>query len=461
MPLKRVMWLIINRPTPESYLAANCSRQWPAASSITSRFNTLRRFGHYLGEQGITQLREVTIDLLDSYAVDLLGDQSGSSRLSIALDLGYIGAIAHLVEYLPEADRMVEPTWSSKELVHRAGERTADNSKAIIDPDTFAPLLWWAQQIVRCAPDVIAAVEWVNASTTCNPAPGKSTAGFNAVTEVVASFGGVLPQGRRDGQVAAEYLIAVRGGGIHVSDFSKWRHRRGGEYVIDPALPQPIPVPVEGVIEGRGWLPFLDYRDIRDGKMLRILRAAAAVLICSCTGMRGEECRKLPLGALRKILRPDGAQSFRIDGRIYKGIGDENGQQDTEGKPWIWATIKPGADAIEVLEGLAVVTKSDRLFSFPDTRQTSADRFTRVRIVGSGQLIRWIEELIEFANEMVIELELDPSRWRPSLQPHVRNLAVLGFCVLTLVFGYHLPFNWLGLIGTSHADLPSYLLPGQ
>ena len=32
--------------------------------------------------------------------------------------------------------------------------------------------------------------------------------------------------------------------------------------------------------------------------------------------------------------------------------------------------------------------------------------------------------------------------------------------MVTLVFVYHLPFNWLGLIGTSHANLPSYLLPG-
>lgn len=47
-----------------------------------------------------------------------------------------------------------------------------------------------------------------------------------------------------------------------------------------------------------------------------------------------------------------------------------------------------------------------------------------------------------------------------SLQPHVRNFAVLGFCFLTLVFLYHLPFNWFGLIGTSYADLPTYLLPG-
>lgn len=57
-------------------------------------------------------------------------------------------------------------------------------------------------------------------------------------------------------------------------------------------------------------------------------------------------------------------------------------------------------------------------------------------------------------------IEVGVERWRPALQPHVRNFGVLGFCMFTLVFVYHLPFNWLGLIGTSYAHLPSYLLPG-
>lgn len=57
-------------------------------------------------------------------------------------------------------------------------------------------------------------------------------------------------------------------------------------------------------------------------------------------------------------------------------------------------------------------------------------------------------------------IEVGVERWRPALQPWVRDFAVLGFCMVTLCFVYHLPFNWLGLIGTSHANLPSYLLPG-
>jgi hypothetical protein len=57
-------------------------------------------------------------------------------------------------------------------------------------------------------------------------------------------------------------------------------------------------------------------------------------------------------------------------------------------------------------------------------------------------------------------IEVGVERWRPALQPHISNLAVLGFCMVTLCFVYHLPFNWLGVIGTSFADMPSYLLPG-
>jgi hypothetical protein len=51
-------------------------------------------------------------------------------------------------------------------------------------------------------------------------------------------------------------------------------------------------------------------------------------------------------------------------------------------------------------------------------------------------------------------------RWRPGLQPWVRTLAVIGFCAGSVLLVYHLPFNWLGLVGTSYADLPSYLQAG-
>ncbi|KRB76550.1 hypothetical protein ASE01_14460 [Nocardioides sp. Root190] len=58
-------------------------------------------------------------------------------------------------------------------------------------------------------------------------------------------------------------------------------------------------------------------------------------------------------------------------------------------------------------------------------------------------------------------IEIGVERWRASLQGVVGHFAVYGFCVVTLVFVYHLPFNWLGTIGDSYADLPSYLMPSE
>lgn len=167
---------------------------------------------------------------------------------------------------------------------------------------------------------------------------------------------------------------------------------------MNPALPQPIPVPVTGVIEGQPWLQLIDYRDIR--KLQRVLQAAAAILICTCSGMRGEECTKLSRGALRTVPRPDGAHSYRIDGRVFKAVRDDDDQQDRGGKQWVWATIKPGADAIEALERLAEVTGSSGLLAHPESHCQPG--------LSSTTMTRWVDELIQYANRLRTKLDVDP-----------------------------------------------------
>lgn len=394
---KRVVWLIINRPVPVAYLAGNNGRKWPAASSVHARFIAMRHFAHFLGRHEITQLCDVSVDLLDEYASSVIADGGRSSHARKAQALGYIAVIAHLADDLPEANRMVEPSWSGVHLGAGRRARAADNSKEIIHPDTFAPLLWWSQQILGCAPDIVAAVTWLKAALS-RPQPQESSrAGFDAVEQIVASHGGILPQGEIKGYIAAQYLIAFHEAEIHIRDFSSWRRQRGGRYSVNPDLPQPIPVPVTCQIEGRPWLPLIDYRDI--GKLQRVIQAAAAILICTCSGMRGEECTKLQRGALRTVPRPDGAHSYRIDGRIFKAVRDDNDQQDRRGKQWVWATIKPGADAIEALEHLAEVTGSSGLMAHPELHNQPG--------LTSATMARWISELIDYANRLRTELEVD------------------------------------------------------
>lgn len=421
-PFKRVVWLLINRPTPAAYLAGTNGRRWPAASSVYQRFAAFRRFGHFLGQHAIVDIRDVDLDLLDVYATTVLNNASRTSHAGKAQELGYVAAIAHLADLLPAADRMPSPTWSGQQF---GGRRPgAGNAREIIHPDTFAPLLWWAQQIIKCALDIIAAADWQSAAVK-RRARGLSLARLDAIDRLVEHYGGVLPQGEITGHIAVRYLIDTHGGGIHHDDFGKWRNKHRTDFVVDPLLPQPIPVPVTSVIDGRPWLPFIDYRHI--DKLQRILRAAAAVLICACTGMRGEECIKLGRGALRTVRRPDGAHSYRIDGRIFKAVRDDNDQQDRAGKQWVWATIKPGADAIAALEHLADVTGCDGLIA-------QRDSHGQVEVT-TATVTRWISELIEFANELRATLDLqcahhiatDPAgpvsleRFRRSVAWHIVN----------------------------------------
>ncbi|ORV85495.1 hypothetical protein AWC12_20520 [Mycolicibacterium iranicum] len=411
-PFKRIIWLAINRPAPASYLAGTSGATWAAASTIETRFKALRRFAKFLGQHDITELCEIDYDLLDTYVTDLRGEELSSDPAGDNL-LGVIAGIAHLAPDLPETDRMVEPSWVGGSVEKGDRTRGADNSKAIIHPDTFAPLLWWCQRIVQCAPDIIAAVEWLKAVQTRQQPPEASRTGLDAVGKLVELRKGVLPQGK-DGYVAAQYLVALHGGDIHEADFGHWRQIRGGTYALaESSLPQPIPVPVNCTIEGKPWVPAIDFRDVRLGKLLRVLQAAAAVLICTCTGMRGEECRRLQRGALRIVPRPDGAYSYRIDGRIFKAVRDENDQQRVEGKPWVWATIKPGADAIASLERLAEVTNSRRLLAHPRMRALgvgpprAGNEESNAPPMSAQEMTRWISELVDFANNLAGVLGLD------------------------------------------------------
>ncbi len=81
-------------------------------------------------------------------------------------------------------------------------------------------------------------------------------------------------------------------------------------------------------------------------------------------------------------------------------------------------------------------------------------------VAALGLLYTWMRLQASQSVDGRSPLERGFERWRPGLQPAVRTLAVVGFCCAATILIYHLPFNWLGIIGASTADLPSYLLPG-
>jgi hypothetical protein len=77
-----------------------------------------------------------------------------------------------------------------------------------------------------------------------------------------------------------------------------------------------------------------------------------------------------------------------------------------------------------------------------------------------GLLYTWMRLQAVTSPDGLSPVERGFERWSPRLQPTVRTLAAIGFCCAATILIYHLPFNWLGIVGASHAHLPSYLLPG-
>ena len=57
-------------------------------------------------------------------------------------------------------------------------------------------------------------------------------------------------------------------------------------------------------------------------------------------------------------------------------------------------------------------------------------------------------------------LERGANRLNPRYRTLARTLAVIGGCGALFIFVYHLPFNWLGVVGTTVIQPPSYMLPG-
>lgn len=58
-------------------------------------------------------------------------------------------------------------------------------------------------------------------------------------------------------------------------------------------------------------------------------------------------------------------------------------------------------------------------------------------------------------------VERGANRLAPALRVPMRAMAVAGACGALFILAYHLPFNYLGVVGQSTFDIPSYMLPAD
>ncbi len=398
--LKRFLWLLINHRLPVTAVGRGSGRDWVAPGTLEAKFLHVRKLGAFLASQGIERLAEVPRGMLDDFA------NTGADHKVLAT----VALLSASAEWLPEQDRLTEPSWVGTPLNPR-DQRGSENTRDPISPEVFATLRWWAERILDCSDDILAAVR-SGLELQERRRDAADDASVRTTERIVRElYSGVLPGRRAKDRMwaASDYLQTM-----HPGFSPRQLNALAFRFTVDPELPQPLPVTPQGLIEGHRWLPHLDYRDIE--RYQRVLLVAAAVLIAACTGMRGQEVLDLPLGCLDGIARPDGATSFRITGRILKGVYGPDGQQKLEGKPWVWATITPGARAIDVLEALAELTGRTRLFINPRVTRNGTHQ-GRSSPVSAISMREWIQEFIAFCNERREALDLDHGYSVP-VDPH-------------------------------------------
>ncbi len=174
----------------------------------------------------------------------------------------------------------------------------------------------------------------------------------------------------------------------------------GGLPVADGAA---LAVEVTGRIDGEVWAKAIDFTEAQS--LAGHLMAAALLTIGYLSGMRPEEVLHLERGCSSQEEREDGTVRYRITGRHFKGVTDEDGNTLPQGeiRPEPWTVIELVDRAVKVLEQL----HDDRLL-FPRsmTVRTLAPAPAEIRAEGlsPNRFIGRIKAFIAWANATATRL---------------------------------------------------------
>ncbi|MEU9662848.1 hypothetical protein [Streptomyces chartreusis] len=426
----RIAWALINIPTPDvlhARLGAR-SRAVVSASTVMTTLTGFRKFARWLDARGITQLTDVDQETLSQYAAYL--SQKGSTGVHEERQLFALTRVwAYAPHLLPE-DRLVMPPWEDPgaAIIDFLGDDFSrdrgENNEVVIHPATMSPLLVWALRLVLdLAPDIIDAHwAWRRLKLNIRPSDATPADGLRLVRahlQHLKASGGTLPAyigstGQRlgnhwrDGAAGERPLtnISFLAGQLGVT-----RHQvetgllelgpdLGGLPVADGAA---LPVDVIGRIDGEVWAKAIDFTEAQS--LAGHLMAAALLTIGYLSGMRPEEVLHLERGCSSQEEREDGTVRYRVTGRHFKGVIDEDGNTLPQGeiRPEPWTVIELVDRAVKVLEQL----HDDRLL-FPRsmTVRTLEPAAAEIRAEGlnPNRFIGRIKSFINWANATATRL---------------------------------------------------------
>ncbi|MEU6091013.1 hypothetical protein ABZ865_30405 [Streptomyces sp. NPDC047085] len=330
--------------------------------------------------------------------------------------------------YLLPEDRLVMPPWEDPgaALIDFLGEdfrrQRGENREVVIHPATMSPLLVWALGVVLdLAPDIIDAHwTWRRLKTnirTAHAAPRDGLKLVRAHLGQLKSSGGALPayigsHGRHFTQrpggtddrplINISFLAGQSGVTTHQVETGllELPPGLGGLAVADGAA---LPVEVSSRIDGQAWAKAIDFTEAQ--RLAGHLMTAAILTIGYVSGMRPEEVLHLERGCRSRQERKDGAVSYRITGRHFKGVTDKDGNVLPGGeiRPEPWTVIELVDRAVKVLEEL----RDDRLL-FPRSLTVRTREPSQVEVAAEGLkpnvFIRRIAAFIDWANETATRL---------------------------------------------------------
>jgi integrase len=341
-----------------------------SSGSLKRTFTAWQHFARWLAQQQVTRLDQVDRAVLEKYAQFLAG--RGLTHGPAVTEMFAITRLWAYAPFLLPVDRITMPPWDEpgatpEGFLGAAPGRHGENTTIPVHPAVMSPLLVAALRTVTdFAPDILAA--WRDARRLFGRIPSAPT-----------------PGGRAD---IRAFLQRLRDSGQPLPVFTGHRARQLGKTSLDRPLvhnrviaatlgvtptqvsallarePQlleglrfgagaPLATPITARLGGRPWRDAIDIEDTID--LALHLATAALLVVAYLSGMRAQEVLNLERGCCTIEQREDGTVRYRITGRHFKGVTDENGNTipDGEVRSQPWTVIEPVHRAITVLEELA------------------------------------------------------------------------------------------------------------
>lgn len=359
---RRIVWTLINRPTPLEHLGrATAIRSRLAAGSICAIFHDLAAFLTWLGERAVAHLSAVTPASFRAYAQHV--SHQAVVREVKARRLFTVTRVWLIAPYLPAGDQLARPTWEdpgadADRIDNLLGPAnwTGENKTPPVHPQTMSALLLAALRVIDVfGPDIRTAVHdkaAMKAATPRGVRPGQRER-LEDYLQALQATGGALPgmRGKRSTatagpNVAVDYLTAT----LRI-DRNLLKGLASARLPV--TMGAPMPTPITGHIDGQLWCPAIDYYQVE--QLHRMLMIACLIVTAYLSGMRIEECRALRRGCCTPAQQDPGTPAhFQIRGHFFKDALDSNGNSIPGGveRDHPWLVVHPVAQAIALAESL-------------------------------------------------------------------------------------------------------------